>query len=72
MKWEQSTIGRRQLLRALIYLAGLVPLASASAPTPANADGESRDEQRKPRYRESEHVKTFYCVNRYPRSGVPC
>jgi len=30
------------------------------------ADTESNDEKRKPRYRESEEVKTFYRVNRYP------
>ena len=32
----------------------------------AHADTESNDEKRKSRYRETEHVKTFYRVNRYP------
>ena len=32
----------------------------------AKADNETNDEKRKSRYRESDHVKTFYRVNRYP------
>ena len=32
----------------------------------ARADTETNDEKRKARYRETEHVKTFYRVNRYP------
>ena len=47
---------------ALIYDgSGGAPFAGA-----ASADTESSDEKRKPRYRESEEVKTFYRVNRYP------
>jgi hypothetical protein len=38
-----------------------VPLAGV-----AKADTETNDEKRKSRYQESEHVKTFYRVNRYP------
>jgi len=30
------------------------------------ADSESGDDKRKARYRESEKVKTYYQVNRYP------
>ena len=30
------------------------------------ADTETNDEKRKARYKETEHVKTFYRVNRYP------
>jgi len=37
------------------------PLAESVA-----ADTKNIDERRKARYRESEHVKTFYRVNRYP------
>jgi hypothetical protein len=33
----------------------------------ANADSETPDEKRKARYQESDHVKTFYRVNAYPR-----
>ena len=33
---------------------------------PAKADSESNDEKRKARYKETDHVKAFYRVNRYP------
>lgn len=65
MKAEgKATLGRRHFLRAL----GVGAAASAAAPlaTEAVADSESNDEKRKPRYRESDEVKTFYRVNRYP------
>jgi hypothetical protein len=35
-------------------------------PATARADSETEDEKRKARYRETEHVKTFYRVNKYP------
>jgi hypothetical protein len=34
--------------------------------TPAQADSETDQEMRKPRYKETDHVKTYYRVNRYP------
>jgi len=64
MKPETRTVGRRDVLRALgvgAVAAGAPPLATA-----AKADSESNDEKRKSRYRETDHVKTFYRVNRYP------
>jgi hypothetical protein len=63
VKTEKTGIDRRQLLRALGAGA-----AAAGAPlaSEALADSESYDERRKPRYRESEEVKTYYRVNRYP------
>jgi hypothetical protein len=58
-------LGRRDFLRALgsgaTVAAAAGPLASE-----AHADTETNDEKRKPRYRESDEVKTFYRVNRYP------
>ena len=36
------------------------------SPTEAQADTENNDEKRKARYKETDHVKTFYRVNRYP------
>ena len=30
-------------------------------------DTEKNDEKRKARYKETDHVKTFYRVNRYPK-----
>ena len=58
------SLGRRQFFRAL----GVGAAASAAAPLAieAVADSESNDEKRKARYRESDEVKTFYRVNRYP------
>jgi hypothetical protein len=64
MKRERKAVGRRELLRALgagATVAAAAPLAGA-----ARADTESNDEKRRSRYKETEHVKTFYRVNRYP------
>jgi hypothetical protein len=67
MKRERkATVGRRDFLRTLG--AGATFAAGAAAPLAqsARADTESNDEKRKSRYKETEHVKTFYRVNRYP------
>jgi len=68
MRTDKAKIGRRAFLRALGGGAGL---AAASGPltTSARADSENNEEKRKSRYRETEHVKTFYRVNRYPTKG---
>ena len=42
------------------------PRAAGPLAGEAHADTESNDEKRKARYRETEHVKTYYRVNRYP------
>jgi len=61
---KKSGIGRRDLLKVLGAGAGA---AAAAAPiTAAHADTENNDEKRKARYKETDHVKTFYRVNRYP------
>jgi len=62
---HRLAIDRRDLLRAsaigaVAFTAG-GPLAEKSA-----ADTENSDEKRKARYRQTEHVTTFYRVNRYP------
>jgi hypothetical protein len=57
--------GRRQFLHALG-----ATVAATGAPflvNNANADSETADEKRKARYQESDHVKTFYRLNAYPR-----
>ena len=64
MKAERkTTLGRRDFLRAL----GVSAAVSAAAPLApeARADSETNDEKRKSRYKETEHVKTYYRVNRY-------
>ena len=65
MKTESKTaLGRRQFLRALGVGAAIT--AAAPLATQATADTETNDEKRKARYKESEHVKAYYRVNRYP------
>ena len=64
-KSQKPALGRREFLRTLgagatVAAAGAGPLAG-----PARADTESDAEKRKARYRETDHVKTFYRVNRY-------
>ena len=70
MKSEPKTatkteLGRREFLRALG--AGAAATAASAGPLAgeAVADTETTEEKRKPRYRETEHVKTYYRVNRY-------
>ncbi len=69
MKGEgKAGVGRRDFLRILGSGVGVAAGAGALA-TSARADSESNDEKRKPRYRETEHVKAYYRVNRYPTKG---
>ena len=68
---ETKTAARRRLLGA----AGLAVAALPAVPAAAfNADGstgglaprkEDEAEKRKPRYRETDHVRAFYRTNRY-------
>ncbi|MBN8965207.1 MAG: twin-arginine translocation signal domain-containing protein [Rhizobiales bacterium] len=64
---KKTAVGRRDFLRGLgVGAVG----ASAAAASPlvgeAHADSETNDEKRKARYKETDHVKTYYRVNRYP------
>ena len=63
---SKSKVGRRDFLRALGAGAGVAVTAAAPLATEAKADTETNDEKRKARYKETEHVKAFYRVNRYP------
>jgi hypothetical protein len=63
----KAKVGRRDFLRKVgIGTVG----AGATLATPlvgsAHADSENNDEKRKARYKESDHVKAYYRVNRYP------
>jgi hypothetical protein len=65
MKAERkTTLGRRDLLRTLGIGAAVTATASLSSET--IADTETNDEKRRARYKETEHVKAYYRVNRYP------
>jgi hypothetical protein len=71
MKEERTTkgrhaLGRREFLRKVGGSAGVAIAADAPLAGKARADSETNDEKRKSRYRETEEVKTFYRVNRYP------
>ena len=63
---DKTTVGRRDFLRALGAGAGVAATAAAPLATAAKADSENNDEKRKARYKETDHVKAFYRVNRYP------
>jgi hypothetical protein len=68
MKQEKkATVGRRGFLRVLGAGALGAGAAAGGNALPARADSESNDEKRKARYTESDHVKAFYRVNRYPQ-----
>ena len=64
---DKKTVARRDFLRVLATSAGTAAAVSA-APlmTPAVA-AESDQDKRKARYQETEHVKAFYRVNKYPQ-----
>ena len=62
---DRAKVGRRDFLRVLGAGAGITAVAGTLA-SGAHADSESNEEKRKPRYQETEHVKAFSRVNRYP------
>jgi hypothetical protein len=65
---KKTTVGRRDFLRKVgIGAVGAGAAVAAPLTGPAHADTENNDEKRKARYQETDHVKTFYRVNRYPR-----
>jgi hypothetical protein len=64
---DKTTVGRREFLRTMGAGAGLA--ATAAVPLAATAAAaESEADKKKTRYRETDHVKTFYRVNGYPKS----
>jgi hypothetical protein len=65
-KQDETKVARRDFLRALGAGAGVAVTAAAPLAGAAKADSENNDEKRKARYKETDHVKTFYRVNRYP------
>jgi hypothetical protein len=63
---NKTRVARRDFLRALGVGAGVAATVAAPLANVAKADSENNDEKRKARYKETDHVKTFYRVNRYP------
>ena len=62
----QSALGRREFF-ARSASAPARPPRRRRSPTRRAADSENNDEKRKARYQaKSDHVKTYYRVNRYP------
>ncbi len=64
---KKSAVGRRDFLRKVgVGAVGAGATLAAPLITPAQADSENNDEKRKARYKETDHVKAYYRVNRYP------
>ncbi len=61
---DKTSLGRRRFLRA--FGTGATVVVALPLPLEVKADSENNVEKRKPRYRESDHVKVYYRVNRYP------
>jgi hypothetical protein len=61
---DKAKLGRRDFLRALGAGAGVA--VTAAAPMSEAVAAESDSDKKKARYKETDHVKTFYKVNRYP------
>jgi hypothetical protein len=64
---RKTTGGRRDFLRK-VGIGAVSAGATLATPmiTSARADSETEQEKRKARYQETDHVKTYYRVNRYP------
>ncbi|WP_407174987.1 twin-arginine translocation signal domain-containing protein [Bradyrhizobium sp. STM 3562] len=64
---KQTTVGRRDFLRKVgIGTVGASATLATPLLAPARADSETNDEKLKARYKETDHVKKYYRVNRYP------
>jgi hypothetical protein len=64
---DKLAVGRRDFLRKVgIGTVGAGATLATPLMAPAQADSENYDEKRKARYWESDDVKAFYRVNRYP------
>jgi secreted PhoX family phosphatase len=62
---DKAKLGRRDFLRAMGAGAGLAVTAAAPLATGAAAT-ESDADKKKARYKETDHVKAYYKVNRFP------
>ena len=62
---KDAKVDRRNVLRALGAGAGAAA-GTVGGLTNAKADSETNEEKRKARYRETDHVRAYYRVNKYP------
>lgn len=63
----KAAVGRRDFLRKVgVGTVGAGATLASPLVGSAQADSETNDEKRKGRYKESDHVKAYYRVNRYP------
>ena len=63
---DSAKMDRRAVLRALGVGAGAAATVAGGLTTSAEADSETNEEKRKARYKETDHVRAYYRVNRYP------
>jgi hypothetical protein len=63
---DNAMIQRRGFLRILVTSGMTAITAAAPLAGCAVSDATRADEKNKPRFRETEEVKTFYRVNSYP------
>jgi GH24 family phage-related lysozyme (muramidase) len=64
---KKTTVGRRDFLRKVGFgTVGAGAMLATPLMTSAQADSETDEEKRKARYKETDHVKAYYRVNRYP------
>ncbi|SHH10287.1 twin-arginine translocation signal domain-containing protein [Bradyrhizobium erythrophlei] len=64
---KKATVDRRDFLRKVgVGAVGAGATLASPLIAPARADSENDDEKRKVRYKETDHVKAYYRVNRYP------
>jgi hypothetical protein len=64
-KIEKDGVARREFLRTAGVGSAVGVASAVIGSTPAAAKAENADERKKARYRESDHVKTYYKTNRY-------
>ena len=62
---DGAKMDRREVLRAMGVGAGAAA-TTGGLTTSAKADSETNEEKRKARYKETDHVRAYYRVNRYP------
>jgi len=64
---RKAKVGRRDFLRKVgVGTMGVGATLATPLVGSAQADSETNDEKRKARYKETDHVKAYYRVNRYP------